>query len=146
LERIELKRLTERVEWLSSLLQEAVAAQTPAIAGTWAPPVDVCETTKAIDVRIELPGVMIGQVKVGLNGNKLRICGEKKKRAARQRVISHHCSERTYGHFDRVIPLRWSIDISAATAELSNGMLLVHLPKLKDRRGSEFRIPIMQKD
>jgi HSP20 family protein len=146
LERIELKRLTERVEWLSSLLQEAVAAQTPAIAGTWAPPVDVCETTKAIDVRIELPGVMIGQVKVGLNGNKLRICGEKKKRAARQRVISHHCTERTYGHFDRVIPLRWSIDISAATAELSNGMLLVHLPKLEDRRGSEFRIPIMQKD
>jgi HSP20 family molecular chaperone IbpA len=45
-----------------------------------------------------------------------------------------------------VIPLRWSIDISAATAELSNGMLLVHLPKLKDRRGSEFKIPIMQKD
>jgi len=56
LERIELKRLTERVEWLSSLLQEAVAAQTPAIAGTWAPSVDVCETTKAINVRIELPG------------------------------------------------------------------------------------------
>jgi HSP20 family protein len=99
-----------------------------------------------IDVRIELPGVTIGQVRVGLNGNKLRICGEKKKRAARQRVISHHCTERTYGHFDRVIPLRWSIDISAATAELSNGMLLVHLPKLKERRGSEFKVPIIQKD
>ena len=146
LERIELKRLTERVEWLSSLLQEAVAAQTPAIAGTWAPSVDVCETTKAINVRIELPGVTIGQVKVGLNGNKLRICGEKKKRALRQRIVSHHCSERTYGHFDRVIPLRWSIDIKAATAELSNGMLLVHLPKLNDRRGSEFKIPIIQTD
>jgi HSP20 family protein len=146
LERIELKRLTERVEWLSSLLQEAVAAQTPAIAGTWAPPVDVYETTRAIDVRIELPGITVGQVKVGWNGNKLRVCGEKKKKSVRQRIISHHCSERTYGHFDRVIPLRWSIDISAATAELSNGMLLVHLPKLKDRRGSEFKVPIIHKD
>jgi HSP20 family protein len=146
LERIELKRLTERVEWLFTLLQEAVAAQTPAIAGTWAPTVDVCETTNAIDVRIELPGVAVAQVKVGLNGNKLRICGEKKKKIARQRIVSHHCSERSYGHFDRVIPLRWSIDIGAATAELSNGMLLVHLPKLKDRRGSEFKIPIIQKD
>ena len=146
LERIELKRLSERIGWLSSLLQEAVAAQTPAVAGTWAPPVDVCETTKAISVRIELPGVSAAQVRVGLNGNKLRIYGEKKKKSLRQRIVSHHCSERNYGHFDRVIPLRWSIDISGATAELSNGMLLVQLPKLKDRRGSEFKIPIIQKD
>ena len=146
LERLELKRLSERVEWLSSLLQEAVAAQTPAIAGTWAPAVDVCETAKEIHVRIELPGVTIGQVKVGLNGNKLRVCGEKKKRAVRQRIVSHHCSERAYGHFDRVIPLRWPIDIKAATAEITNGMLLVRLPKLRDRRGSEFKVPIIQKD
>jgi len=146
LERIELKRLTERVEWLFLMLQEAVAAQTPAIAGTWAPPVDVCETTKAIDVRVELPGVNAAQLKIGLNGNKLRICGEKRKKSLRQKVVSHHCSERSYGHFDRVIPLRWSIDISAASAELSNGMLLVRLPKLKDRRGSEITISIIQKD
>ena len=146
LERIELKRLSERIGWLSSLLQEAVAAQTPAVAGTWAPPVDVCETSQAVNIRIELPGVSAAQVRVGLNGNKLRIYGEKKKKSLRQRIVSHHCSERSYGHFDRVIPLRWSIDISGATAELSNGMLLVQLPKLKDRRGSEFRIPIIQKD
>jgi HSP20 family molecular chaperone IbpA len=146
LERIELKRLSERIGWLSSLLQEAVAAQTPAVAGTWAPPVDVCETTKAISIRIELPGVSAAQVRIGLNGNKLHIYGEKKKKSLRQRIVSHHCSERGYGHFDRVIPLRWSIDISGATAELSNGMLLVQLPKLKDRRGSEFKIPIIQKD
>jgi len=146
LERIELKRLTERIEWLFSLLQEAVAAQTPAVAGTWAPSIDVCETTKAIEVRIELPGVTAAQIRVGLNGNKLRVYGEKKKKALRLKVVSHHCSERSYGHFDRVIPLRWPIDISSASAELSNGMLLVRLPKLKDRRGSEFKIPIVQKD
>jgi HSP20 family protein len=146
LERIELKRLTERIGWLFSLLQEAVAAQVPSVAGTWAPLVDVCETTKAIDVRIELPGVNAAQIKLGLNGDKLRISGDKKKKAPRQRILSHHCSERTYGHFDRVIPLRWSIDTSNARAELLNGVLLIHLPKLTDRRGSEFRIPIIQKD
>jgi HSP20 family protein len=146
LERIELKRLTERVEWLFALLQEAVAVQTPAVAGTWAPQVDVCETTRAIDVRIELPGVNASQVKIGLHGNKLRVYGEKKKKSPRQTILSHHCSERSYGRFDRVIPLRWTIDIKSAAAELSNGVLVVHLPKLKDRRGSELRIPIVQKD
>jgi len=146
LERIELKRLTERIGWLFSLLQEAVAAQVPAVAGAWTPAVDVCETTKAIDVRIEVPGINAAQIKIGLNGHKLRVSGDKKKKAPRQRITSHHCSERTYGHFDRVIPLRWSIDTSTARAELFNGVLVIHLPKLKDRRGSEFSIPIIQKD
>lgn len=146
LERIELKQLTERIGWLFSLLQEAAAAQSPAIAGTWTPAVDVCETTDAINVRIEMPGVSAAQIKVGLNGNKLRVCGEKKKKSPRQRVISHLCSERSYGCFDRVVPLRWTIDATGATAELVNGVLAIHLPKKKDRRGSEFKIPITEKD
>jgi HSP20 family protein len=146
LERLELKRLTERIGWLFSLLQEAAAVQTPTIAGTWAPTVDVCETTKAIEVRIELPGVTASQVRVGLNGNKLRICGDKKKRATRPRVTSHLCSERTYGHFERVVPVRWPVDVKGSTAELAKGVLVVRLPKLKDRRGSEIAIPIAEKD
>jgi len=123
LERIELKRLTERIGWLFSLLQEAAAAQTPTTAGTWSPAVDVCEITKAIHVRIEVPGVTAAQIRVGLNGNQLRVCGDKKKRAVRQRIASHHCSERIYGHFERVVPIRWPIDVKGATAELSKGIL-----------------------
>jgi HSP20 family protein len=144
LERIELQRLTERVGRLFSVLQEAAEAQLPPVAGAWAPPVDVCETANAICVRIELPGVTASQIKIGLNSNKLRIYGEKKKRNPRQRIASHLCSERTYGNFDRVVPLRWTISVKDATAELSKGVLLIHLPKLKDRRGSEFKVPITE--
>lgn len=143
LERIELKRLMERVGRLFSVLQEAAEAQMPAIAGAWAPPVDVCETASAICLRIELPGVNASQITIGLNGNKLRIHGEKKKRNPRQRIVSHLCSERRYGHFNRIVPLRWTISVKDATAELANGMLLINLPKIKDRRGSEFRVPII---
>jgi len=146
LERLELKRLTERIGRLFSLLQEAAEAQVPAIAGTWAPPVDVCETGNAICVRIELPGVSAAQIKIGLTSTKLRIYGEKKKRSARQRIVSHLCSERTYGHFNRVVPLRWTISVKDATAELDKGVLLIHLPKIKDRRGSEVRVPIADKE
>lgn len=146
LERIELKRLTERIGWLFSLLQEAAAAQTPTIAGTWSPLVDVCETTKAIEVRIELPGVVPSQVRVGLNGNKLRISGEKKKRSTRQSITSHLCSERTYGRFERIIPVRWPVDVKNSSAVLAKGVLRIRLPKLNDRRGLEIQIPIMEKD
>ena len=145
LERIELKRLTERIGRLFAVLQEAAEAQLPA-AGAWLPSVDLCETTKAILVRIELPGVSAAQMKLGLNSTLLRISGEKKKRQPRQRIVSHLCSERSYGRFNRVVPLRWTISVKDATAQLSNGVLLVHLPKIKDRRGSEFRVPIAEKD
>lgn len=144
LERIELKRLTESVGRLFSVLQEAAQEQVPAIAGGWVPPVDVCETANAICVRVELPGITAGQIKIGLHSNRLRIYGEKKKRNSRQRIVSHLCSERSYGHFDRIVPLRWTISVKDATAELVDGMLLIDLPKIKDRRGGEFKVPITE--
>jgi len=144
LERIELQRLTERIGRLFSVLQEAAEAQLPAVAGAWSPPVDLCETTKAIYVRIELPGVRAAQVKIGLNSSKLRICGEKKKRQTRQRIVSHLCSERAYGNFERVVPLRWTISVKDATADLTNGLLVIRLPKIQERRGSEFKVPITE--
>lgn len=146
LERIELQRLTERIGRLFSVLQEAAEAQLPAVAGAWAPPVDVCETAKEIYVRVELPGVRGAQIKLGLSSSKLHICGEKKKRQPRQKIVSHLCSERTYGNFDRVVPLRWTISVKGATAELANGLLVIKLPKIQERRGSEFKVPITERD
>jgi HSP20 family protein len=142
LERIELRRLTERIGKLYSVLHEAAEAESTPLAGAWTPAVDVCETAEAICVRIEVPGVSASQIRIALNGDKIRIYGEKKKRGVRQRIISHLCSERNYGRFNRVVPLRWTISIKETKAELRNGVLLIHLPKIKDRRGSEFRIPI----
>jgi HSP20 family protein len=146
LERIELKRLTERIGRLFAVLQEAAEAQLPLVAGAWTPPVDVHETARAICIRIELPGLIASQVRIALNNDQLRIYGTKKKRQPRQRVVSYVCSERRYGQFERVIPLRWPISVKDATAKLSNGVLLVHLPKMSDRRGAEFRVPITESD
>ena len=142
LERIELRRLTERIGKLYSVLHEAAEAESTPLAGAWIPAVDVCETVEAICIRIEVPGVSASQIRIALNGDKVRIYGEKKKRSVRQRIISHLCSERNYGRFNRVVPLRWTISIKDTKAELKNGVLLIYLPKIKDRRGSEYRIPI----
>ena len=144
LERIELRRLTERIGRLYSLLHEATETESTPLAGAFTPPVDVCETTEKICIRVELAGVKASDIKVVLNGTKLYICGEKKKRTSRQRTTSHLCSERNYGRFKRIVPLRWTISINDTTAELKDGVLLIHLPKIKDRRGSEVRVPIKE--
>ena len=146
LERIELERLRDRIGLLFSALQEATITDGPATPGAWAPPVDVCETKDEVIIRVEVPGVRAAQLTVKLTTTQLRICGEKKKRVPRNRILSHLCSERTYGHFSRVVPLRWTLNVCAATAALANGVLLVRLPKLEERRGAEFKVPIKEKN
>lgn len=144
IERLELKRLTERIARLFSALQEAAEAETPFSPNGWAPPVDLCETAEKICVRVELPGVSADQIRIGLTNTQLRIGGEKKRLKPRARNVSHLCSERSYGRFSRLVPLRWTLSVKDAGAELSNGLLVIHLPKIKDRRGGEFRVPIKE--
>ncbi len=142
LERLELQRLRDRVGLLYAALQEANEAESPLASGAWAPPVDLSETPDAILLRVELPGVASDQIKIGLCNTKLRIWGEKKRRQANRRIISYLCSERSYGKFNRVVPLRWTINVRGAEAQLKNGILSIRLPKLDDRRGSEFMVPV----
>ena len=144
LERLELLRLRDRVGRLFSALQEATVAEEPLASGAWAPPVDLCEANDAIYIRAELPGVKADQVKVGLTNTQLRICGEKKRRVARNRIISHFCSERSYGKFSRIVPLRWTVNVREATAQLANGILLIRVPKIEDRRGAEVKLIVTE--
>jgi HSP20 family protein len=143
LERLELQQLRDRVGHLFAALQEATEAESPLASGAWAPPVDLCEGADAIWIRVELPGVSAEEINIGVTNSQLRIWGEKKRRVARRRVISYLCSERSYGKFSRVIPLRWSVSIKNATAETSNGILLIRLPKMVDRRGAEFKVEVL---
>jgi HSP20 family protein len=142
LERLEVQRLRDRVGRLYAALQEATETENPLVSGAWAPPVDVCETENSISIRVELPGVTADQIKIGLTNTKLRIWGEKKRRPSRRRIMSYLCSERSFGKFARIVPLRWTVCIRNATAELNSGVLQILLPKIEDRRGEEIFVEV----
>jgi HSP20 family protein len=144
LERLELLRLRDRVGRLFAALQEATVAEDPLASGAWAPPVDLCEAKDALYVRIELPGLTADQIQIGLTNTQLRIWGEKKRSVAAHPITSHLCSERSYGRFSRLVPLRWTVSVRDATAELANGLLLIRLPKIEDRRGVEFKLTVRE--
>lgn len=145
MERIEIERLRNRVGRLLAALQEIADDSSLAIPGAWSPPVDLCETADAVCVSVELPGLPAEAIEVSLTSSYLRISGKKKRRVLRG-SISHLCSERSYGNFNRTIPLRWPVRVRGATAELKNGLLRVRLPKLADRRGAEFKVEIKERD
>jgi HSP20 family protein len=136
LKRIEIERLRERVGRLFAALSEAMGEVGGGPPGAWSPPADVCETSDAVVVRVELPGV-----EATLAAGALHVAGTKKSRVPRGRV-THLCSERGYGKFCRTVPLRGPVRTRGAGASLRDGLLTVTLPKLADRRGANFRIEV----
>ena len=58
--------------------------------------------------------------------------------------MSYLCSERSYGKFGRIVPLRWTFSIHDTKAHMKNGVLHIHLPKIEDRRGSEVVITVKE--
>ena len=141
IERFELERLRDQVSRLFATLQEAVDADMPPSPGEWCPPFDLCEALSEVVITVELPGVESSDIDVRLTNVQLRVTGQKKK-APRNRVRSHLCTERNFGRFDRAISLRWPVDAAGSSAVLKNGLLTVRLPRLHDRRGEEYKIPV----
>src|SRR5918993_5801262 len=137
----ELERLRGRVGRLLLALQEASEMAAGESGAAWLPAVDVCESGECVTVTVELPGVRAEQIEVALTNEELRVRGRKRKGAPRG-VISHLCSERSFGQFARTILLRWPVRKDAATAELKDGVLTIRLPKLEDRRGAEHKIEV----
>lgn len=114
----------------------------PAPAGECAPPCDVVETTTAIEVVMDLPGVAADAIQVVFARNLLVIAGRKLPAACEHAEAGFHLAERAFGQFARAIKLTGAYDAGAASATLTAGELRVVLPRIDDRRGREIRIPV----
>lgn len=90
---------------------------------------EVMETDKSIVVRLEIPGVAKDDCEIEVEGNQLRIRGEK--RSDLEHIAqNYYVMERAYGSFERVITLPRNVDSEAAEASWKHGVLTVVLPKL----------------
>lgn len=146
LEKMELKRLQERVERLFILLQDALELEEIDSPNAFSPPIDLCETDEAVCISVELPGLKAEDINLIVTAKDLTIEGIKNHSPNTQKAISHFCCERQYGKVHRKINLRWAINIKETTSNLKNGILYINLPKLDDRRGKAVKVPIESED
>lgn len=86
------------------------------------------ETPTDVVVRIELPGMDKDDCKITVEGNMLRLSGEKRFECE-SNDSTYHVMERAYGAFERVIALPRNVNIDKAKASFKNGVLTVRLPK-----------------
>ena len=105
------------------------------------PSVEVIDTDKDIRVSAELPGLDEKDVEVLMSDGVLTIRGEKRSEVEdRERAFS----ERTYGRFERRIPLGWDVEEDKVNASFRNGVLTVTMPKSAKAAAKARRIAINQ--
>lgn len=105
------------------------------------PSVDVHETDQAYKVTAELPGLEQKDVEVTLRDNALMISGEKRQEH-KEEDGGRTYAERTFGHFQRIIPLEAEVDADKVRASFKNGVLTVEAPKNPAARDKTRRIEI----
>ena len=98
-------------------------------ADAWAPPIDVYETERAYVITAEVPGLTREQVDIGVEHSRLTLHGRREARVPPGNAVHFHQVERGHGSFRRSFEFAESIDADAISADLSNGVLTITVPK-----------------
>lgn len=96
----------------------------------WAPSADISETDQEYLIRAELPAVKKEDVKVTLDRGMITIHGERKVESESRNEKVHRV-ESFRGAFSRSFSVPDNIDDKQIRAESKDGVLTVHLPKVK---------------
>jgi len=108
---------------------------------SFSPRLDVSETDKEFHITAELPGIDEKDVEISLSDNFLTLKGEKKDENQQKRK-DYYRMERSYGMFERTIPIPEGIDSNKVEASFKKGLLTVTLPKTAEYQKERKRIPI----
>jgi HSP20 family protein len=141
----ELALLQREVNQLFERLAEAERAERPDSAA-WLPSADVYESGGNLKVVVEVPGLVPESLKLACKDHELVIVGERREKKPAGGATAFVCMERPQGRFKRVIPIDITVEVQKAEARLSGGLLIVTLPRLKDRRGRETVIPVRREE
>ena len=105
----------------------------------WNPSVDVLENDDAYVFSAELPGLKKEDVKITLKENLLTISGEKKFEKE-QKDKNYFRMERNYGKFNRSFSLPTNVRAGDISADFSDGVLKITLPKAEEAKPKEISI------
>jgi HSP20 family protein len=105
------------------------------------PAVNITDINTEYRVTAELPGMDEKDIELTLHRDHLTIKGEKKQEHE-DKGQGYYRMERSYGTFQRTLPLPEGIDLDKAEANFSKGLLTVTLPKLPEAQTGARRITI----
>ncbi len=92
----------------------------------WVPAADLCEVADRFLLTIELPGVERAAIEIAFASDTLTVSG---RRPDPEPCERYQQFERAQGRFSRAFRFKLPVDPDAITADLSDGVLTVTIPK-----------------
>ena len=125
-------------------IEDAMARMWDAGNGGWPwatamPSIDISETEKSVDVKLDLPGVKAKEIDIQLNGNLLTVRGDRKEEEEKKGKMFHRV-ERRYGSFSRSITLPCPVQEDEVAAEYRDGVLSITLPKTEEAKSKKIAV------
>jgi HSP20 family protein len=108
--------------------------------GQAAPPIDLYETDEAVMLAVDLPGIDPARLRVSANDRQVRIEGGCRPHMVQGRYLQ---MERCHDEFARPLMLPVAVDPHRAVARYERGVLVLMLPKIRDRRNTTIAIPVI---
>ena len=110
--------------------QDRLERLTTHHSDSWTPPIDVYETEDRYVLSAELPGLAREHIELALEDSRLTIRGQRVDRTTASGTIVHfHQVERGHGAFVRTFEFGSKIASDAVSADLTDGVLTITLPK-----------------
>lgn len=107
----------------------------------WRPRIDVLEKETAYEVVAELPGMEKKNISVSVKDDVLTISGEKKLEKQKEED-NYFCCERSFGKFERSFRMADRIEAGKITAEYTDGVLKLTVPKIEAPEPASQKIEI----
>ena len=107
--------------------------------GAWSPSVDIYENKDQIVLEAELPGMKQEEFDLSIENNVITLRGERRFEKTDD-SDNYHRVERSYGAFTRSFTLPQTVSGEGATAEYSNGVLRVTLPKREEAKPRRIEV------
>jgi HSP20 family protein len=110
----------------------------------WVPNTDVYATDEGLVIKLELAGMRSENLQITVEGNELRICGERPDgcRAAKFNFLA---MEINYGSFENILELPAGYDLSQAKASYLNGFLRIDVPQAVKPSSKRTRVTVTGK-
>jgi HSP20 family protein len=125
-----------------ALGQPQAGSQEVIATGDWVPLVDIAETDKAFEIKMEIPEVKKENVKVTVDNRVLMIWGEREQEKEEEGKKFHRV-ERSYGVFTRSFTLPDNVDENKVTASFKDGMLNIQIQKAKVAKQKSIEVKVV---
>ncbi|WP_246275550.1 Hsp20/alpha crystallin family protein [Brasilonema bromeliae] len=124
---------------LNRLFDETLAPARNWEGFTKFPAAELTEADDAIHLKLEVPGLEAKDIDIQVTENAVAISGERKSETKTEGK-GYTRSEFQYGKFQRVIPLPTHIQNTKVTAEYTNGILNLTLPKKEEAKNKVVKV------